>query len=913
MRLCSREAELARMTDLLEVVCSGRSGALLVRSDAGMGKTVLLAEVTAHARAEGVRTRELRGVAGEADFGFAALQRLLIPFMDGYGELPGPQRQALGAAIGLTDAGTPDRFLIGLATLTLLAETEPDRPKLIVIDDAHWLDRESLDTLVFVARRIQAESLAIVFAARPEGAAASSFDGIASVDLGPFSVAATTELLAVTTGAVVDPEVGCRVAAGTQGCPLAVVELARDLSPGQLAGVIPLPDPLPIGGRLEELYLERVRALPAPTQQMLLIAAAATGAAHLATVVAAGALAGLSGDALDRAQDDGLVDVTATVTFRHPLVRSAVYRGAAPAGRRRAHALLAQVTDPDAEPDAWVWHRARAVTGTDAEVASALEARGLEAERRGRYAARAALMSRAAELTSDPRDHARRTQAAADAFLVAGAPGEAAALLEQVRVEDAEPLVRAHAQRLHAALTYITRPADALATLVETAQSLEALDPELSRMTYAEALFMATTASHLAPPGLVERLATAALASLDPGESSIFADVIRALAERLLGGFARAVPAMRTALASLMQPNLPSAFTLWIGVGGMLAVELLDLETYRRFTSRLVAEQRARGAPEPLRFTLTGQAQYEFWDGRFDAAAALFAEAGEISRSIGDSSIVWSLVLNHEFRVWRDDEATSRANFETVHSLALSEVRAGYWDDSSRHALAILENSLGNYAAALAAVRPVFERDLIPGGRILVEIVEAAHRSGSDDLAAAALARLGARSQACGTAWAAGLHARSRGVVAGDDAEQHFQHALSVLAPLPVRTDVARTHLLYGEWLRRQGRRKDARVQLATAHDAFTEMGARHFAARAARELTATGATVRRRTSGTVSEPLTPQEQAIARLAAGPATNREIAAGLFLSASTVDYHLRKVYRKLGVDSRRKLAAALDDH
>jgi len=908
--LFGREPELGRLTELLEVARSGQSGTVLVRSEAGMGKSALLAELTERARDMGLRTSQLQGIAGEADFGFAALQRLLIPFMDGYGELPRPQRDALGAAIGLADSAAPDRFLVGLAALTLLAETEPGRPKLLVVDDAHWLDRESLDTLVFVARRLQAESLVIFFGARPEGAAAHAFEAIETIELAGLSVEATTELLTTRSGTI-DPDVGRRIAAGTQGCPLAILELVSDLSPAQLAGTMRLPDPLPIGERLEGLYLSRVRALPAATQQLLLIAAADT-AAQLATVMSAGAITGLSADALDAAQSAGLVDVATTVRFRHPLVRSAVYRGAAPADRRRAHALLAEVTDGEVEPDAWVWHRAHSVSGTDEDVAAALEARGLAAERRGRYASFAALLSRAAELTSDPRVRARRTQSAATALLVAGAHGEARALLERVQVEQAEPLVQAQAQRLRAVLTFIEQPVDALATLAETAQSLEALDPQLSQVTYAEGLFLATVTGQFAPPGLVEQLAASALASLDSDESSVFADLIRALALRLTGDFSSAVPFIRRTLRWLSPQNAPRTFPLSIAIGGMFAMEILDLDTYRQIMDEHAAEQRSRGALDLLRASVQAQASYEFFDGRFDRAAALFAEAVELTRSIGYSGPAWSLITNQLLGAWRDDEATSRADLESLLSFAVTELRSAFWEDAARHALAVLENSVGNYAAALDAAWPVFERDPFYGARIYVEIVEAAHRSGQDSRAAAALDRLGAQSEASGTPWAAGLHARSVAVAAGDDAEQQFLRALSVLGTLPVRTDSARTHLLYGEWLRRQNRRKDARAQLTAAHDMFVEMGASHFASRAARELAATGATVRRRSASTGSEPLTPQEEAIAQLAAGSATNRQIAASLFLSASTVDYHLRKVYRKLGVDSRRKLAAALGE-
>ena len=908
--LLGREAELGAIVGLLEAARAGQSGAIVVRGEAGMGKSVLLAAAAEHARATDIPIRDVRGIPGEVDFGFAGLQRLLIPFMDGYGSLPRLQREALGAALGLTDAGTPDRFLVGLAALTLLAEADPELPQLLVIDDAHWLDRESLDTLVFVSRRLQAESLAILFGTRPEGAAARAFDGIPVLDLPGLSIEVTTQLLAVASGEAVDPEVGRRVATGTQGCPLAVVELAGDLSPAQLIGSVSLPDPLPIGERLEELYLQRVLALPTSTQQLLLIAAADSGA-HLHTVLSAGALAGLDADVLDAAQLKGLVDVGATITFRHPLVRSAVYRGAAPADRRRAHALLAQVTDPDAEPDAWVWHRAHAASGTDEDVAAALESRSIEVERRGRYSARAALMSRAAALTPNARTRVRRTLAAANALSLVGALGEAKALLDTAQLDHADPLTRAHAKRLEANLMSGLRPADALPVLIDAARSLEAVDPPLAHEAYAEGLYLAAISSHLADRRLVEQLTAAALAAVERHGASPYADLIRALASRVTGDDdPAAIALVRTALESMRHAEAPRTFYNWTPVGGLLASDLFDIDWHLEFLAANAAVQRSRGALDLLRGTLAGQSQAETWCGRLDRAEALRMEAGEIARALGDDNVVWRQLIGAMLSAWRADEAACRATIEMLHSAAVSETRNGLLVNVAHLSLAILENSLGNYAAALEAAWPLLDRRPVLNLRSLAEIVEAGHRCGRDDAAEEALRRLEQMSAVRGTGWAAGLYSRGAAIMADDDAEPHFVSSIAELGATQIRTELARTHLLYGEWLRRQNRRQDARAELTTAYRMFTEMGAPRFASRAARELAATGAVVRRRAPSTGGEPLTPQEEAIVQLAAGAATNREIAASLFLSPSTVDYHLRKIYRKLGVDSRRKLAAAL---
>ncbi len=907
--LLGREAELAAIVEPLEAARSGRSGALLVRGDAGMGKSVLLAAAAEHARSRGLAIQVVRGVPGEVDFGFAGLQRLLLPFMAGYGGLPKAQREALGAALGLTDSVTPDRFLVGLAALTLLAEADPGVPQLLVIDDAHWVDQESLNTLAFVARRLQAESLAILFGARPEGLGARAFDGIAVLELAGLSVEATTALLALASGGVVDPTVGRRVARGTQGCPLAVVELAGDLSPAQLVGTVSLPDPLPIGERLEELYLQRVLALPASTRQLLLIAAA-DPSAKLPTVLSAGALAGLGAEALDAAQLTGLVDLDVAITFRHPLVRSAVYRGASPAERRDAHGLLARVTDPDAEPDAWVWHRAFSVSGADEHVAAALEARSLEVQRRGRYSAHAALMTRAAALTLDPRQRVRRTLAAANAHSLAGALGEASTLLQTAQLHHADPLTHAHAKRLQAQLMSGLRPAHALEVLLDAARSLEAVDPPLALQTYADGLYLAAISSHLADRRLVEQLTAAALTAVAPDGDSTYAHLIRALAGRLTADDRETVALMRTAMGAIRGSEAPGTFYHWTSVGGLLAADLFDIDWHREFIAEHASLQRSRGALDLLRATLAAQAQIETWCGRFDSAEALCEEAAEIARAIGDDNIVWRQLIRAELSAWRADEAECRATIELMRSPAVEETRNGLLVNAAHLTLAILENSLGNYAGALEAAWPLLDRGLVVSPRSLAEVVEAAHRCGRDDDAREALRRLERMSEARGTAWAAGLHFRGAAILAGDDAEGHFVRSVAELDSTPVLPDLARTRLLYGEWLRRQNRRRDARAELTAAYDLFAEMGTPRFAGRAARELAATGATVRRRAPSTGVEPLTPQEEAIAQLAAGAATNREIAASLFLSASTVDYHLRKIYRKLGVDSRRKLTAAL---
>ncbi len=908
--LFGRDDQLRAIDELLATVASGRSGVLILRGDAGMGKSSLLDAGIRSAERHGMRIEQVRGVAGEAEFGFAALQRLLIPFMGGYDDLPTPQRTALSGAIGLADTEQADRFLVSLATLTLLADAEPDRPLVVVVDDSHWLDPESLDTLLFVARRLHAESVALLFAGRPSAPTGPTFDGLDVVDLEGLDPAPARALLSAAVEGPVATEVVERLVDATHGCPLALIEIVRELGPEHLSGGRALPDPLPISGTLEPLYLTRVRALPEESQQLLLLAAA-DSSARSATVLAAAAAAGLPADAADAAESAGLVRITDVVTFRHPLVRSAIYGGALASERRRAHSFLADALDPESDPDAWVWHRANAASGPDEEVAAALERRATESGRRGRYSANATLLTRSGELSPDADQRTRRLLDAATSHHVAGAPVVAVRLVEELLPTITDPLERARAERLHVSLVSLTRPADALPVLLDAARTMEPLDKELARITYLEGLFFAIMSSHLAQPGLPAELAARALATLTDDDTSAIPTVIRALAVRITSGHAAAADLMRAALRLVpREAELPSTVR-WSSVVSLLASDLLDVDEFNAYMRSRMSTERAQGALGLLRSTISTAAFGETWCGHFEKAGAMWAEAADLSRSLGDKSPIWGL-FGVELAAWNGDEELTRLAIDLLQSDAMTASRAGHTFNLAQSSLVLLELSLGRYEAALRAAWPIFERDpFSSGGKTLGDLVEAAHRAGDHEKAAAGLRRLEERATACGTGWAIGLCSRSTALLAGDDAEPHFVRALAELGATPVRTELARTHLLYGEWLRRQMRRRDARVQLETADDMFREMGATRFAERAEKELAAAGRRVRRR-DGSVATELTPQEATIARLAAQQETNREIAAQLFLSAATVDYHLRKVYRKLGVDSRHKLRDVLQE-
>jgi DNA-binding CsgD family transcriptional regulator len=909
MRFVGRAEECDAVDRVLAAARDGLSGTLVLLGEAGMGKTTLLD--FALEAATGFRVARVAGIQSESEFGFAALHRLLLPFMAGMDALPDRQRQALRSAFGL-DVGPPaDRFLIGLAALTLLADRD-DEPLLCVVDDAQWLDRESLDALAFVGRRLHADRVALLFAARSGTGTHLPFDGLPILPVEGLADDSALELLTQVVAGTLDTEVARRVVAETRGCPLALTELAVDLSSEQLAGAGVLPAPLPISGRLETHFLRHVRALPADTQTLLLIAAAEPSGDPALLWNAAAAL-GVAADAADAAEKAGLLVIHTGVEFRHPLIRSAVYGSAAPPERRRVHAALAALTDATTEPTRRVWHLAAAAVGPDESVAAELERCASDAHDRGRYAEEAALLSRAAELTSDSRLRATRMLAAAQTHLVAGAPHAAETLLQLAKPHLDGPLVNAQAQRLQAALNSFTLPNEIPSVLLAAATALEALDVRLSRATYVEAIEACLVSCQLTKgttPIAVARAALAAPASPDP-EPTLADIMLEGFATRLAVGFVNAVPMLREGVARLTTHDASaSGFSRWAVLGNNAAAELWDVDAYRTMLQRMEHTERERGALDSLRITLGGLGHSEMWAGRFGSAEAYHSQASELALALGADAFVWEM-LKVELFAWQGDDVKTRRTAKLLTGDLVKTSGAGVAVNLALIALTILEMAQGHYAEALASAWQLYEHDFPPhGNQVLAEIVEAGVRGGNQDAAEAAFARLSERAGASATPWALGLLARSEALLADDGtAEPSYQGAVAHLSATPVRTDLARAHLLYGEWLRRQKRRLDARAELKTAYDMFATMGANAFAERARVELAATGERARRRSVDT-SNDLTPQEDQVARLASQGATNREIAERLYISDSTVDYHLRKVYRKLGLSSRRALRDVL---
>ncbi|MGW2612651.1 helix-turn-helix transcriptional regulator [Streptomyces mirabilis] len=892
-----RREEQRVLTELLDGVRDGHSGTLVLAGEPGTGKTSLLDR--AAASGPDVQVVRIFGVESEMVLGFAALHRLLRPWLTEIDALPTPQRDALRTAFGGLASVPADRYLVGMAVLTLLAEAAVAQPMLCIVDDAHWLDRASVEVLAFVARRLHAEAIGLIFATRPHGLAV--FDGLPALTVQGMPGDDAGSLLAASIAGRLDGAVAAKLVDGTGGNPLALVELAGTLTAEQLTGTAPLPRSLPVGTLLESHYRRQIEQFPAETRALLLLVSAAPTEEPTRLWRAAAQL-GVAADRADPALSAGVL--TDSLDFRHPLIRSAVYRGADAADRRRVHAALAAVCDPVLDLDRHAWHRAEATIGLDEEVAAELERASENARIRGGYAEQAAFLSRAADLSPDPQDQAARLVAAARAHLALGEPRAARALLDRAERGLVDPVPRALARQARAtAQIYSGRFTDVPTILLEAAESIADREPSLARKMMFEALqaivFSDDRATTLTLRDLArEVLASPAAETPAPTYTDLF---LTGYATRTAVGYRAAVPLMRAALATLdTAENLAEECLPLAVISAFTAEDVWDDKVGRRAWQRLEAHDRANGALGTLRTTLMVGATWEMRAGRFAAASARHDELAQLSDVLRQAH---PKIQQVELLAWSGREAEARA-------AATADVG---FDDVINNSLAILEIGLGRYAEALVGLLPSFERDM-PGvaNRSLHDIVEAGVRSGDHEAAKAALARMQERVPVSGTPWGLGLLARCRALMADDEqAEELYRESADLLARTQITVELARTHLVYGEWLRRRRRRSDARAQLRKAYEMFTSMGATAFAERARTELTATGERPRGRDEQ-VTHGLTAQEKQVARLAAAGATNDEIAARLFLSTSTIEYHLTKIFRKLAITSRRKLAGALDD-
>jgi DNA-binding CsgD family transcriptional regulator len=839
------------------------------------------------------------GVESEMELAFAALQQACAPMLDKLAGLPDPQRAALGVAFGLETGAAPDRFLVGLAALSLLSEAARQQPLLCVVDDAQWLDRASAQALAFVARRLLAEPIALVFATREPG---EEFRGLPELLVGGLREGDARELLGSVIGGPLDERVRERIVAETRGNPLALLELPRGV-PG-LPGLPGLP------GRIEDSFRGRLEVLPAATRQLLLVAAAEpTGEPGL--VWRAAERLGIGAGALAPAADAGLLVIGERVMFRHPLVRSAVYGAASPADRRAAHQALADATDPRADPDRRAWHRAQASPGPDEEVAAELERSAGRAQARGGGAAAAALLERSAALTLDPARRARRALAAAQAEYRAGAFDAALRLLATAEAGPPDEFRRARADLLRGLIAFASsRGSDAPPLLLKAARQFEPLDPRLARETYLDALAAAIFAGRLALGGGVREVAEAARTAPPPPGPTRGPDLLLdGLALLICEGYSAGAPVLRQAVSAFRGTDVSREEELrWLWLACHAAGLVWDHASWDVLSDRQVRLARDAGALIALPIAFNTRAGLHLFAGEFTEAASMVAQAESVTEVTGSSIAPYGALA---LAVFRGREA------QAAHLLQIATDDAGRRGEglglsSVQWAAAVLGNSLGRYGQALAAAQQVSEDS--PAVRFanwaLVELIEAAVRSAVPERAAGAVQRLSGIARACGTDWALGAEARSRALVSdGAAAESLYREAIDRFGRTRLRVDLARAHLVYGEWLRRERRRRDARDQLGRAYEIFDSVGAAAFAERARIELRATGGQARKRAVETPGT-LTAQEALIARLAGEGASNPEIAAQLFISPATVAYHLRKVFTKLSISSRNQLAPAL---
>lgn len=911
MSLRGRSSECETLRNLISTVRSGSCQVLVLRGEAGVGKTALLEYVSE--QASGFRCVQVAGVESDMELAFAGLQQLCAPLLTYLDELPEPQREALNVAFGRTGGSTPDRFLVGLAVLSLIAAAASDKPLLCIVDDAQWLDQVSLQTLAFVARRLLAEPVALVFATR--GTGDRELTGLAEMAVEGLSDADARALLDSVLVTGIDPRVRDRIVAETRGIPLAILEVPRSVSATALAGGFWISGRRSSTAAMEEEFLRRIKSLPGPTQRLLVLAAAEP-VGDAALFVRAAAELGIPVDALAPAEAAGLIEFGPRVHFAHPLMRSAAYRTAGLTDRREIHRALADTTDPELDPDRRAWHAANAASGPDETVAAMLETSAGRAQSRGGVAAAAAFLERATTLTSDPGLRGSRAIAAAQAKRDAAAPEDAYELLAMAELAPLSKLQYAHVARMRAQMEFArsrSGSAGALKTgqaavqLLSAAKGLEGLDDDLARETHLEALAAAMYAGRLAEADTLAEVARAGRAAVDDvTELRRPVDLLLSgMTSRVLDGPGSGSDHLRAALELWNVAEVSHAGRHWPFpvVQESAAHELWDDAVLQRIATDTVRRARDTGALAALAPALTYRAGVHVYMGEFNSAARLLEEAEAIAAATGGAPRKYHSL---NLAAWRGvyGEASGLIATAAADGTAQGEGRlVGLTEFLS----AVLFNGLGRYAEALAAARKCCEyEDLGFYSWCLLELIEAAAHLGDRESATSALLLFEQRAGVSGTDWGLGAVAGARALLATEEsAEALFVESIERLERAQIALHGARARLAYGEWLRRVHRKLDARKQLNDAHEMFSRMGAQGFAERARRELIATGEKARKQVIGTGDE-LTAQEAQIAKLAGEGLTNQEIGAQLFISVHTVEWHLRKVFVKLGITSRRQL-------
>ena len=904
--MLDRAAECSALDGMLTNVRGGQSAVLVIRGEPGVGKTALMRYCAQ--QADNFRVARLAGVESEMELPFAALHQLCGPLLGDLDALPPPQQSALAVAFGLSAGLPPDRFLVSLATLSLLAEVALERPFLCLVDDAQWLDAASAQALGFVARRLLAESVGIVFAVRDEPDI-PALAGLPELSLGGLPEKHARELLSTVLPGRLDDGLRERIIAETRGNPLALLELPHELTAPEVPigrGTIP---PQPLSGRIEGSFLHRLERL-APDCRQLLLLAAAEPVGDSAVLWRAAERLGID-FATAAADADGVLTISERVAFPHPLLRSAVYRSGTAADRRAVHLALADVTDRETDPDRRAWHLAAAAPGFDEAVASELERSAARAQTRGGLAAAAAFLRRSVALTADPAPRTQRALAAAQASLRAGEFEAALTMVSTARAGAADEPAAAQADLLRAQVSFASGlGTDAPPLLLDAARRLEPLDPDQARETYLEALGAAMLAGPDAAPRLLE--ISRAARDLPPraGEPRAVDLLLEGLALLVTDGHQAAAATLQRATDAFLGGGASFEDSLrWGWAATAPSDAMWEDRRMREVCERQIQRTREAGALALLPLSLVAFASFSARAGNFTEVASLAAEAEAIAHATGMRMAPYAALMLRAAVAGEEAELTAltRITVEgasvTGHGIA---VTVTHW------VAAVLHNGLGRYDEAQRAAKRATSTpgDLFSAVWSLPELVEAATRRGETQVAREALDRLAATTQGAGTDFALGVEARSRALISdGEAADALYRESIERLGRTLMRSDLARAHLVYGEWLRREGRRKDARTQLRAAHEQLAAMGMDGFAERARRELVATGERVRTRTVDTRDD-LTEQEARIARLACDGLSNPEIGSRLFLSPRTVEWHLRKVFTKLGIASRHQLRAAL---
>jgi DNA-binding CsgD family transcriptional regulator/tetratricopeptide (TPR) repeat protein len=903
-RLRGRRSERAALDRVLDSARAGSSAVLVLCGEPGIGKTAFLRY--AASRASGFRVLRASGSESEMELPFAGLHQLCGPMLGELEQLPGPQRDALRVAFGLREGNAPDRLLVGLAVLSLLAQGAEDQPLACLVDDAQWLDRSSLQALAFVARRLLAEPVALLFAVRGAGDE-RELAGLPQLTVRGLGERDARAVLASAVHGPLDPQVRDRIVAEAGGNPLALLQLPRDFGPADLAGGFWLPDPRPLASRIEHSFAQRFLALP-PESRRLLLTAAAERSGDVALLWRAAQRQGIPVDAAAPAEAAGLVELGAQLRFRHPLARSAVYQAAAPEERRAAHRALAEALDPEVDPDRRAWHRALAAVGPDEAVARELASSAGRAQARGGLAAAAAFFERAAVLTPDPARRAGRALTAAQAKVRSGAFDAALKLLAVAEAGSLDELGRARVDLLLAQLAFVSyRGSDASPLLLKAARRLERIDVDLARATYLDALNAAMFAGRLASPGgTPQEVAAAARAAPRPSHPPRAPDLLLdGLAANAGEGYSAGLPILRRALSAFDEPASVVEDLRWLWPACTAAINLWDDARWDALSNRYVRLTRDAGALSELPLALSQRAGVLLFAGELTAAASLVEEVQVVQEATGSRLAPYGSLALAALR-GREPEMSVLATATKDEAVQRGE---GIGIGLSDWATAVLHNGLGHYQDAMAAAETAsaYLPNVSPSVNWgLVELVEAAARCGLRDRATEAVRRLSESTSASGGDWALGVEARSRALLSeGETADRLYREAIERLGRSRVRAELARARLLYGEWLRREDRRTDAREQLRASHRMLTTMGMDGFAERARRELLATGETVRKRTVETLTD-LTAQEAQIARLARDGRSNQEIGSQLFISPRTVEWHLRNVFSKLGITSRKEL-------